>query len=625
MIDFVYPIIYIIRDNKRRSTMILKPRKKFDKYVVGRRRESCGYREVYDAEYINTPVVLTVYDIEQTPAALLTDMIRSADLKKMPHEMWILTQVTGEQFSHLIEGGRRTFNGREVAFFVQEYYSPCTLADTTSHNIQPEFRVVEVVELLIKGVQEVAKVCEGGHFNICPQTVMAIGDDNGNPTIRIAGLDHAGECCNGNPWFDTNTLNHCCRPPESFLGLFDRSTDVYALGMVMAYMFTGRYPYPIDESMSPKEIRNKVKKSRPSFDMIPSRFQSFIRRAVAYRSALRFRDVDELAREFHKIIGKEENSSPILFSEDDNTIMNEDNPQTPSVALNVNIGVRQGKGFGAVAGMETLKRNLKTDFVDIVKHRELAQSLGIEPPNMIFYGPPGNGKTYIVERLAEECGMEYCYVRPSSIGSIYIHGSQTMIADLFAQAEEKAKKNPKGCLLMIDEIDAVCPTRTNNDNNHQAGEVAEFLTQLNNCVEKNVYVIGTTNRIGSVDRAILRAGRIEQVIYIGLPDDKCRRELFEYELGKRPHAADIDTASLAKQTEGYTAADIAKIIKMSSRHIFRAYLDDRTVKPEITQECIEHTIKECQPSVNRNEIREYERQRDEFIAGGLAVRKKIGF
>lgn len=626
MIDFFYQDIFIIRQRKE-VNMILKSRKKFDKYIVGRRRESCGYREVYDARYNDTQVVLTVYDVEKTPSALLTDLIVSADLKLLPRESWVLSQVTGEQFPHMIEAGSTTIDGREIAFFVQEYFNSGTLAEMTSYGIAPEWRIVQEMEVIIKAVQELAKVCDGGHFNLSPQTIMEIGDGHGNPIIRIAGLDHAGGCCNGNPWFDTNTLNHCCRPPESFLGLFDRTTDVYALGMLMAYMFTGKYPYPIDESMSPQEIRNTVKKSKPSFDQIPRRFQPFIGRAVEHRATLRFRDVDEFAKEFYKIIGKNQEKSPHTISQSEKHKRADDvQPQTAqSAALKVDIGVRQGKGFSAVAGMETLKDSLKTDFVDIVKHRELAQILGIEPPNMILYGPPGNGKTYIIERLAEECGMEYCYVRPSSIGSIYIHGSQTMIADLFTQAEEKAKKNPKGCLLMIDEIDAVCPSRIEDDNNHQAGEVAEFLTQLYNCVEKKVYVVGTTNRISKVDKAILRAGRIDQVIYIGLPDDKCRRELFDYELGKRPHSTDIDTTALARQTEGYTAADIAKIVKLSSRHIFRACLENRILKPEITQECIEQTIKECRPSVNSNEITEYERQRDEFITGGMVVRKKIGF
>lgn len=609
--------------------MILKPKRKFDKYVVGCRRESCGYREVYDAMCGDAQVVLTVYDVEQTPAALFTDKIISTDLQQLPREAWLLSQVTCEEFPHMIEFGRGDIDGREVAFFAQDFFPLCTIAELSLGGLTPEWIVVERMEKVIRAVQELARVCDGGHFNLSPHTVMDVGDGNGNPAIRIARLDHAGAVCIGNPWFDTNTLDHCCRPPESFFGLFDGATDVYALGMLMAYMFTGKYPYPIDESMSPKEIRNTVKKSKPSFDNIPGRYQAFIRRAVEQRAAQRFRDVNELAREFCKITGKEYEESAPTPSRTENAVKesaDDRQPQTAQkAALEVNISVRQGKGLGAVAGMETLKRTLKTDFVDIVEHRELAQTLGIEPPNMIFYGPPGNGKTYIVERLAEECGMEYCYVRPSSIGSIYIHGSQTMIADLFAQAEERAKKNPKGCLLMIDEIDAVCPTREEDDINHQAGEVAEFLTQLNNCVEKNVFVVGATNRIAKVDRAILRAGRIEKVIYIGLPDNNCRRELFDYELGKRPHSSDIDTTALALQTEGYTAADIAKIVKVSSRHTFRACLEDHTVKPEITQQCIEHTIAECRPSVNANEMREYERQRDEFNAGGMVVRKKIGF
>ena len=605
--------------------MILKARKKFDKYVVGKRRESCGYREVYDAKYEGGKVVLTVYDVEQTPPTLFTDEMVSSNRKPMPREAWLLEQLTGKYFSRLIEAGRTVMGERELAWFTQEYYYANTMAELTAIGIAGEWLLVQEMGIIVEAMQELAEVSDGGHFNLCPQTVKLIGDGHGDPIIRIGGLDHAGPCCNGKPWLDTTTLNPCCCPPESFYGIFDSTTAVYALGMLFAYMFTGRYPYPVAEGLTAAQIQERVKKNEPDLEGVPEKFRPLILRAIHRRAAARFRNVNRFAAEFNSIIDKEK--TPVAHTPSCKQ-EREDKQQldsTQSAALKVSIGVRQGKGFGAVAGMDTLKSELKTDFVDIIKNRDLAQALGIEPPNMILYGPPGNGKTYIVERLAEECGMEYCYVSPSSLGSIYIHGSQAMIADLFAQAEEKAKRNPKGCLLMIDEIDAVCPTRTVNDMNHQAGEVAEFLTQLNNCVEKKVYVIGATNRIGSVDRAILRPGRIEQVIYIGLPNDNDRRELFEYELGKRPHASTIDTSALAHQTEGYTAADIAKIVKVSSRRIFRACLDDETVKPEITQECVEQTIGECRPSVNPNEIREYEQQRDEFVACGKPVRNKIGY
>ena len=178
---------------------------------------------------------------------------------------------------------------------------------------------------------------------------------------------------------------------------------------------------------------------------------------------------------------------------------------------------------------------------------------------------------------------------------------------------------------MIDEIDAICPSRSDDDTNHQAGEVAEFLTRLNNCVEKHVYVVGTTNRIGSIDRAILRAGRIDQIIYIGLPECENRKKLFDYELSKRPHTPNIDTNLLAQQTEGYTAADITKIVKVSSRHTFQACLNDKSLRPEITQEYLEIAINECRSSVSSNELKEYERQRDMFISQAPTTRKKIGF
>ena len=92
---------------ERRLTMILKTRKRFDKYVIGRRRESCGYREVYDAKYNDAKVVLTVYDVEQTPPTLFTDQIISSDLKPLPREVWLLEQLTGKPFPHMIEAGRK--------------------------------------------------------------------------------------------------------------------------------------------------------------------------------------------------------------------------------------------------------------------------------------------------------------------------------------------------------------------------------------------------------------------------------------------------------------------------------------------------------------------------------------
>jgi transitional endoplasmic reticulum ATPase len=229
-------------------------------------------------------------------------------------------------------------------------------------------------------------------------------------------------------------------------------------------------------------------------------------------------------------------------------------------------------------------------------------------------------------RLAEECGMECSIINPSDLGSIYIHGSQSMIKELFEKAKKKGEKNGKGVLLILDEFDALCPQRTSEDNNNQSGEVAEFLVQLNNCGERKVYVIGTTNCIDRIDKAVMRKGRIDNIIYIGMPDENCREQLFEYELKKRPHDENIDIKTLAQMTEGFTSSDISFLVKESARNSFEASLqteDKHVVK--ISQDILEHVIQNTRPSVSSDEVNRYEKMRDEFERGRNSHRPHVGF
>lgn len=156
--------------------------------------------------------------------------------------------------------------------------------------------------------------------------------------------------------------------------------------------------------------------------------------------------------------------------------------------------------------MEQLKGKLTRNFVDIVQNRELAAQFQITPPNGILLGPPGNGKTFISRKLAEESGMSFILIKPSDLGNIYIHGSQSMIADLLTRSEKLAAKNNCGVLLAFDEFDSLVPKRGVNDDNNQANKVAEFLTRLNDCAEKNVFVVATIKRIDAIDPAIIRKG-----------------------------------------------------------------------------------------------------------------------
>lgn len=478
----------------------------------------------------------------------------------------------------------------------------------------------------------------GGHFNVNPDIVLIHKGGGEKVKVKLLGDDIPHEACNGKPDFDTEGFNPCFRAPETFLGRFSPSSDVYSLGMLLAYMLQRTYPYDINEQMAKTKILRVVKKGAPKLE-IPDPLQTIICKSISIKVGDRYKNAEEMGIALMDYLGLEKPKNFRCFSDSDKKKMSEVNNNmhetddrhetllsTKEPRLDVDISVREGEGFKAVAGMDDIKNKLRRDFVEIVSHRELAKEFGIMPSNMLFYGAPGTGKTFISQRLAEECGMSVCSVKPSDLGSIWLHGSQGLIKDLFKKAEEKAWKNKKGCILLIDEFDALCGARDARGNEHQADEVAEWLTQLNDCVEKNVFVIGTTNCLDRIDKAVIRHGRIDQVLYVGLPDIECRKQLFTLELNKRPHDADIDVNELALLTEGYTSSDISYMVKETARNAFEASIkNDNCEIVKISETMLREVITQTRPSVSSDEMRKYERMRDDYMKRSNKERPRIGF
>ena len=495
---------------------------------------------------------------------------------------------------------------------------------------------VFLLTIVLKKMQYDSK--GGGHYNVNPDMVLICKKEGENVKVKLLGDDNPHEACNGKPDFDTEALNQCFRAPESFLGRFSPTTDVYSLGMLLAYMLQGTYPYEINEEMQKAEILKAVKGSKPKLE-VAENLSNIISKAISKNAGERYENAEDMGLTLMHYLGIEKPKNYSCFTEGKkkNTFettknksekedIQENHQSSKEPHLNVDMSIRIGDGFKAVAGMDDIKKKLRRDFVEIVSHKELAKEFGIMPSNILFYGAPGTGKTYISERLAEETGMAVCSIKPSDLGSIWLHGSQGLIKDLFQKAEAKAKKNKKGCILLIDEFDALCGARDAKGNNHQADEVAEWLTQLNDCVEKNVFVVGTTNCLDRIDHAVIRHGRIDQVLYIGLPDKECRKQLFEIELGKRPHESDIDIDELAQITEGYTSSDISYIVKETARNAFEASIknnDEKVVK--ISEAMLHDVVASTRPSVTSDEVRKYERMRDEYMKRTKEEHPRIGF
>jgi TonB family protein len=221
------------------------------------------------------------------------------------------------------------------------------------------------------------------------------------------------------------------------------------------------------------------------------------------------------------------------------------------------------RGLAKVAGMHALKELLRREVVEPVRNPEPYRRYGLSIPNgILLYGPPGCGKTYIAQHLAEELGHYFIEVIPSEFASLWMHGSVTRIRELFDRAVEKAPT-----ILFIDEFEALVPARRELGGWQQwkAEEVNELLTHLNRSSEKKIFVIAATNEPSKIDPAMLRTGRLDKHIYVGPPDQEARREMLALHLKGRPVAPDLDLAVLAAALDYYSASDIRFMVDEAAR------------------------------------------------------------
>lgn len=284
---------------------------------------------------------------------------------------------------------------------------------------------------------------------------------------------------------------------------------------------------------------------------------------------------------------------------------------------------KTGNGFRDIAGMEELKRRVTEGFINVLNHKECAAAYGITPPSMLFYGPAGCGKTFFAEKMAEEVGIQFIKIVPDDLACTWIHGTQQKIGEVFRNAEKQAP-----VLLFFDEFDAMVPHRSANEGDqHLNGEVNEFLCMLNNASERGIYVLAATNHPERIDKAVLRTGRIDEMVYIDMPDNDARKQLFRLALAKLPASEDIDYDRLAELTHGYNCSDINYIVKVASRKMFNASINNRGHPyQQITQSVLEETISHRSPSINGKDLRAYERVRSELSPKDKEARPvTIGF
>ena len=473
--------------------------------------------------------------------------------------------------------------------------------------------VVKVMDVLFSAVDELTRYTRGGgHYNITTDNILLDYDGNDLKGVYLIGLSDMGTSYNGLAPFTDGPRDTRFRAPETINGVFNSRTDIYALGIVLTMMISGDVGEDeIDNTdswvsaFSPVEFRQQfMKRSR---DTLSAAQRLILEKATDVNPNNRFQTVDR----FRTFVNKLAKGS-----------MSTQTHVERAATLAAGTGRPSAGGLDEVAGMSELKALFRRDFIRIVRNPKVAQAYGIKPSNCtLLYGPQGCGKTFIAEKAAQESGLKYKVVNPSELGSIYIHGSQQKIAELFDEAE---KKGPM--ILIFDEFDAIVPKREADRNGNQANEVNEMLTQLNNCASRGIYVLATTNRPGLLDPAIMRKGRVDRMVYVSLPDKEARKELFRLEIEKRPFV-EIDYEELAAVTENFTCSDISYIVEEAARLCFEETLDRGLDDPlPLSMNRMMEVIKVTRSSVSEQQRREYLELKDEMENRQSAGnRKKVGF
>ncbi len=522
-------------------------------------------------------------------------------------EIGALKKVKHPNLVKYCDSGELLIDGQKYAFAILDFISGETLADKMKReNTLNPYEAKDIISGVLNGLNYLHALDNPIiHNDITNLNVML--DLSGKVAIpKIIDFGYARFLSQTNKDFLKDGLNPFYQANEAFNKVFSFKSDVFSVGALYYHLLEGLPPwfveiskYKSDKIKLEDAVLEERKKALRFENNIDEQTQNIISKALQPNAENRFKSV----KEFIQAVNGE------LEVQQLSTIQ-----EKPKSKLKE---IKKGQGFSAIAGMQELKDTIQLDVIDALNEKERYAEYGLTIPNgMLLYGPPGCGKTFFAERMAEEIGFNFYQIKPSDIQSKYVNASQENIKNLFDAARENAPS-----IIFIDELDAMVPNRNDSNVNHMnTSAVNEFLAQMNNCGDDGVFIIGATNRPNSIDPAILRAGRLDKVIYLPPPDFEARELMFKLYLEKRPREVGLDYSVLAQVTENFVSSDIKFLCDEASRKALK-------LKSRISKEILLDTVSNNKPSISLNELNSYIaiRAKMEGLTENNNDRPSIGF
>merc|ERR1712195_262254 len=302
-----------------------------------------------------------------------------------------------------------------------------------------------------------------------------------------------------------------------------------------------------------------------------------------------------------------------------------------------------------IGGLVDVKRELRELVQYPVEHPEKFEKFGMSPSKgVLFYGPPGCGKTLLAKAVANECQANFISIKGPELLTMWFGESEANVREVFEKA-----RNASPCVLFFDELDSIAKSRGGGGSGDAGGAgdrvINQLLTEMDGMgAKKNVFIIGATNRPDIIDAALMRPGRLDQLIYIPMPDSDSRKSILRATLRKSPIAKDVPLDYLAESMDKFSGADITEICQRAAKYAIRESIEADIEKrraaeaegreyvededefdevPEITKIHFEMAMSEARRSVSDADLLKYgsfaqtlQQQRGAILGGQTSFR-----
>jgi transitional endoplasmic reticulum ATPase len=502
---------------------------------------------------------MKIYELQRIPREQLFE-------GKEVYEIQLCKELNTDDYANVVryvDNGEVKKGNVVYHYLVTEFYRGISLLDAVRQ--EGRFDLEDAVQITLCVLSGLSFIHSRAliHNDIRPSNIMLQELDDGMLMPTIIDLGHISYMVKGRPTFADEDLMPYFRAPETFRSVYTVKSDIFSTGALLYFLMFGKSPWEDVDLRTlngdKKKIADAVKKARKQ-DLVleteevklPDYMKAILLKAMAKDPDDRFGSAAEFAQDLMQQVMPE--LAKRMEEAEPNAPQEEEQSQDNKAPV-ITIKKGSGSGFDNVTGRDELKEQLRKEVLFALQNPEKAKLYKLPAINgVLLYGPPGCGKSLVLESFAEELGFNYSIIKGVEMGHIYQQGVLDNLQRVFDAAEIKAP-----FVLCFDELEFIAPNPNGDEEGNITPQISAFFGMLNHCSEKGILVVATTNRPDLIDQAIMRVGCFDRVFFVPQPDFEARKDIFMDHLKDRP-CEELDYDELAKISDDFNAGDITEAV-----------------------------------------------------------------